>query len=100
MIVALLTIVHYRGNLLVRGDPLQWGIFYSEWVLNVVERFLADDHHRGVLWRLPERVVDSIPLLGLEYILEGSSIFRCVSTKDQVENPRLGKKEKRRGQEG
>jgi hypothetical protein len=26
----------------------------------------------GVLWKLPERVVDSIPLLGLEYLLEGS----------------------------
>jgi hypothetical protein len=56
----------------LRGDPLHWGIFYSEWVFNVVRSFVADAHHRGVLWRLPERFVDSVPLLGLEYLLEGS----------------------------
>jgi hypothetical protein len=72
MIVPLPAVVHYRGSRLVRGDPLHWGIFYSEWVVNVVGRFVADAHHRGVLWKLPERVVDSIPLLGLEYLLEGS----------------------------
>jgi hypothetical protein len=72
MIVPLPAVVHYRGSRLVRGDPLHWGIFYSEWVVNVFGRFVADAHHRGVLWKLPERVVDSIPLLGLEYLLEGS----------------------------
>ena len=72
MIVPLPAIVHYRGSRLVRGDPLHWGIFYSEWVVNVIGRFVADAHHRGVLWRLPDRVVDSIPKLGLEYLLEGS----------------------------
>jgi hypothetical protein len=41
-------------------------------VVNVVGSFVADSHHQGVLWRLPERVVDSIPLLGLYYLLEGS----------------------------
>jgi hypothetical protein len=56
----------------VRGDPLNWGIIYSEWAVNVVGRFVADSHHRRVLWRLPEGVVDSIPLLGLYYLVEGS----------------------------
>jgi hypothetical protein len=56
----------------VRGDLLHWGISYSEWVVNVVGSFVADAHHRGVLWRLPERFVDSIPLLRLAYLLEGS----------------------------
>jgi hypothetical protein len=41
-------------------------------VVNVVGSFVADAHHQGVLWRLPERIVDSIPLLGLYYLLEGS----------------------------
>jgi hypothetical protein len=72
MIVPSPAIVHYRGSRLVRGDPLHWSIFYSEWVVNVMGRFVADAHHRGVLWRLPERVIESLPRLGLEYILEGS----------------------------
>jgi hypothetical protein len=33
---------------------------------------VADSYHRGVLWSFHERVVDSIPLLGLDYFLEGS----------------------------
>jgi hypothetical protein len=33
---------------------------------------VADAHHRGILWRLPEKVVENIPRLGLEYLLEGS----------------------------
>jgi hypothetical protein len=72
MLVPLPSVVHYRGSRLVRGDPLHWGIFYSEWVLNVLGRFVADAHHRGILWRLPEKVVENIPCLGLEYLLEGS----------------------------
>jgi hypothetical protein len=72
MIVPLPAVVHYRGIRLVRGDPHHWGIFYSKWVFNVFGSFVADAHHRGVLWRIPERVVDSIPLLGLYYLLEGS----------------------------
>jgi hypothetical protein len=56
----------------VRGDPLHLGIFYSKWVLNVLGRFVADAHHRGILWRLPEKVVENIPRLGLEYLLEGN----------------------------
>jgi hypothetical protein len=48
------------GNILLRmGRQRRWVI-------------VPDAHHRGVLWRLPERFVDSVPLLGLEYLLEGS----------------------------
>ena len=72
MLVPLPAIVHYRGSRLVRGDPLHWDIFYSEWIVNVLGRFVADAHHRGILWKLPEKVVENIPRLGLEYLLEGS----------------------------
>jgi hypothetical protein len=55
------------------GDPLHWGIFYSEWVVNALARFIADAHHRGVLWRLPMRVVENLPLVGLDFLVEGSA---------------------------
>jgi hypothetical protein len=45
MIVPLPDTVHYRGSRLVRGYPRHWGIFYSEWVINVVGRFVVDAHH-------------------------------------------------------
>jgi hypothetical protein len=51
--------------------PTLLGYFYSDWVLNVLERFVADAHHRGILCRLPEKVVENSPRLGLEYLLEG-----------------------------
>jgi hypothetical protein len=46
---------------------MHWGTFYWEWVVNVMERFIADAHHRGVLWCLPMRVVEDIPLVGLDF---------------------------------
>jgi hypothetical protein len=52
--------------------PASLGNILLRMVVNVVGRFVSDAHHRGVLWKLPERVVDSIPLLGLEYLLDGS----------------------------
>jgi hypothetical protein len=64
-ILPLLGIFHYRRSQLVRGDLPHWGIFYSEWVLNVLGHFDADVHHRGILWRSPEKVVDIINRLGL-----------------------------------
>jgi hypothetical protein len=41
-------------------------------------RFIADAHHRGVLWRLPMRVVENLPLVGLDFLLEGSAYQRTV----------------------
>jgi hypothetical protein len=70
--------VTYRGSRQICGDPLHWGIFYSEWVVNVMARFIADAHHRGVLWRLPMRVVENLPLVGLDFLLEGSAYQRTV----------------------
>jgi hypothetical protein len=72
MAVPLPAVVTYRGSRLIRGDPLHWQIFYCEWVLNATVRFITDAHHRGLLWRLPRRILDNIPLLGLSYLLEGS----------------------------
>jgi hypothetical protein len=45
---------------------------YLKWVSNVLGRFVADAHHRGILWRFPEKEVENIPRLGLEYLIEGS----------------------------
>jgi hypothetical protein len=72
MIVPLPAVFHYCGSRLVRGDRLHWGILYSEWGLNVLRRFVADAHHRGILSRLPEKVFENIPRLELGNILEGS----------------------------
>jgi hypothetical protein len=72
MTVPLPAVVTYRGSRLIRGDPLHWGIFYSEWLANVMARFVDDAFHRGLLWHLPARVVENLPLLGLEFLLEGS----------------------------
>jgi hypothetical protein len=80
MIVPLPAVV--CGSRLVHGDPLHWGIFYSECVVNVVGRFVADAHHRGVLWRFPERVVDSIQLLVL-YYCSAETVYRLIQLKQR-----------------
>jgi hypothetical protein len=72
MAVPLPTVVTYRGSRLIRGDSLHWRIFYAEWVLNATVRFITDAHHRGLLWRLPSRVIDNISVLGLPFLLEGT----------------------------
>jgi hypothetical protein len=72
MAVPLPAVVTYRGSRLIRGDPLHWRIFYAEWVVNATVRFITDAHHRGLLWRLPRRILQSIPILGLPYLLEGT----------------------------
>jgi hypothetical protein len=72
MAVPLPAVVTYRGSRLIQGDFLHWRIFYSEWVLNATVRFITDAHHRGLLWRLPRKILDSISILGLPYLLEGT----------------------------
>jgi hypothetical protein len=52
--------------------PTHWGVYYSEWVANIMARFIDNAFHRGLLWRLPIRVVEYLPLLGLDFLLEGS----------------------------
>jgi hypothetical protein len=72
MAVPLPAVVTYRGSRLIQGDLLHWRIFYSEWVLIATVWFITDAHHRGLLWRLPRKILDSIPVLGLPYLLEGT----------------------------
>jgi hypothetical protein len=35
-------------------------------------RFITDAHHRGLLCRLPRKIIDKISVLGLPLLLEGS----------------------------
>jgi hypothetical protein len=72
MAVPLPAVVTYRGSRLIRGDPLHWRIVYAEWVVNATVRFITDAHHRGLLWRLPRKILQSIPIFGLPYLLEGT----------------------------
>jgi hypothetical protein len=72
MAIPLPAVVTYRGSRLIRGDALHWRIFYTEWVVNAAVRFITDAHHRGLLWRLPRRILESIPILGIPYLLEGT----------------------------
>jgi hypothetical protein len=72
MCVPLPAVLTYRGSYLIRGDPLHWCIFRTEWVINVFSRFVADAYHRGILWRLPSKVREGIVTLGVDTLLEGS----------------------------
>jgi hypothetical protein len=72
MAVPLPAVVTYRGSRLIKVYSLQWRIFYAEWLLNATVRFITDAHHRGLLWRLPRRVIDKISVLGLPLLLEGT----------------------------
>jgi hypothetical protein len=72
MAVTLPAVVTYRGSRLIKGDSLHWQIFYAEWVIKATVRFITDAHHRGLLWRLPHRVIDKISVLGLHLLLEGT----------------------------
>jgi hypothetical protein len=72
MAVPIPAVVTYRRSRLIKGYSLHWRIFYAEWVLNATVRFITDAHHRGLLWRLPRRVIDNISVLRLPFILEGT----------------------------
>jgi hypothetical protein len=67
MFVPLPPVVTYRGSELIRGDPLHWAIFRTEWTALVFGRWIADIHFRGLLWQLPQKVHSWINQLGLSY---------------------------------
>jgi hypothetical protein len=73
MCVPLPAVLAYRGSALIRGDPLHWCIFRTEWVVAVFARFVADAYHRGILWRLPSKVQTSVESLGVEALVVGTS---------------------------
>ena len=64
----------YAGSYLIRGDRLVWAIFFTEWTILVFGRWVADAVHRGLLWRLPQRVLNGIYDLGLSELLRGSKV--------------------------
>jgi hypothetical protein len=74
MFVPLPPVVTYRGSELIRGDPLHWVIFRTEWTALVFGRWVADIHFRGLLWQLPRKVRSWINQLGLSVLLQGSPL--------------------------
>jgi hypothetical protein len=72
MSVPLPPILTYRGSGLIRGDPLHWAIFRSEWTALVLGRWCVDLCYRGVMWHLRPRLRDWIGKMGVEALLEGS----------------------------
>ena len=72
MNVPLPPVLVYRGSALLQGDPLHWCVFRTEWVIALFSRFVADAHHRGLLWRLPAKIISSVQTLTVETLLEGS----------------------------
>jgi hypothetical protein len=74
MFVPLPPVVTYRGSELIRGDPLHWTIFRTEWTALVFGRWVADIHFRGLLWQLPLKVRSWINQLGLSVLLQGSPL--------------------------
>jgi hypothetical protein len=73
MVVPLPPSVAYAGSRLIRNDRLAWAIFYTEWVVLVFGRWVADAYYRGLLWRLPKRILTGIQDLGLGELLRLSS---------------------------
>jgi hypothetical protein len=69
MVVPLPPSLAYEGNRLLRNDRLAWAIFYTEWAVLVLGRWVADAYHRGLLWRLPKRLLTGIQDLDLGDLL-------------------------------
>jgi hypothetical protein len=72
MSVPLPPVLTYRGSGLIRGDPLHWAIFRSEWTGLVFGRWCVDLCYRGVMWHLRPKLRDWIGKVGVEALLEGS----------------------------
>jgi hypothetical protein len=74
MFVPVRLVVTYRGSEVIRGDPLHWVIFRTEWTALVFGRWVADIHFRGLLWQLPRKVRSWINQLGLSVLLQVSPL--------------------------
>jgi hypothetical protein len=73
MAVPLLPVLTNAGSRLIRGDRLVWAVFFIEWTVLVFERWVADAFHRGLLWRLPPRVLNGIRDLGYGVLLRSTA---------------------------
>jgi hypothetical protein len=74
MFVPVPPIFTFRGSELIRGDPLHWVIFRTEWKAQVLGLWVADIHFRGLLWQLPRKVRSWINQLGISVLLQGSPL--------------------------
>jgi hypothetical protein len=72
MTVPLPPSLSYAGIRLLRGDLPTWAIFYTEWTVITFGRWTADAHYRGLLWRLPRRVILGVQDLGVRELLHSS----------------------------
>lgn len=73
MAVPLPPVLTYAGSRLIRGDRLAWAVFFTEWTVLVFGRWVADAFHRGLLWRLPQRVLNGIRDLGPGELLRSTA---------------------------
>jgi hypothetical protein len=89
-------VVTYRGSELIRGDPLHWAIFRTEWTALVLGRWISDIHFRGHLWQLPQKVRSWINQLGLSVLLQGSSLSLDVSNQALSAVPLVGSQHEHR----
>jgi hypothetical protein len=74
MFVPLPPVVTYRGSELIRGYPLHWTIFRTEWTALVFGRWVTDIHFRGLLWQLPQKVRSWTNQLGISVLSQESPL--------------------------
>jgi hypothetical protein len=74
MSVPLPPVLTYRCSGLIRGDPLHWAIFRSEWTVLAFSRWCADVHYHGIMWHMRPKLRDCIRQMGEEELLEGSGL--------------------------
>jgi hypothetical protein len=74
MAVPVPPVLTYRGSGLIRGDPLHWAIFRSEWTVLVFGHWCADVHYRGIMWNLRPKLRDWIRQMREAELLEGSGL--------------------------
>jgi hypothetical protein len=74
MSVPITPVLTYRGSGIIRGDPLHWAIFRSEWTVLIFGRWCADVHFRGIIWYLMPKLRDWISQMGEAELLEGSGL--------------------------
>jgi hypothetical protein len=60
MSVPLPPVLTYGGSGFIRGDPLHWAIFRSDWTLLDLGRWCADVRFRGIMWYLRPKLQDWI----------------------------------------
>jgi hypothetical protein len=63
-------VVAYRGKALLNNNSIHWAIFRTEWVVNMIERWVDDAHYRVLLWDLPVGVRSGFKRLTVTALLQ------------------------------